>query len=200
MDLVQMKTIAGLAAPAIAAVNFAYYMRSVIKGNAKPNFHTWLIWGMVMGIAGVAQMDAGAGAGAWMTLVGSALSFVRAGAAVVVGSPAHTTKSDQVCLLACMMAIVVWRLSGSSLAAIVIVTLIDLAAFYPAARQAWRKPWHEDAGTYALFAVQFSLGILALTTYSIVTVLYPLAICVGSLAFSGYILWRRQVLGVAKSV
>lgn len=199
MDIAQLKIVFGMLAPAIAVVNFVYYMVGVVRGNTKPNFYTWLIWGMVMGIAATAQFEGGAGAGAWITLVGGALAFTRAMAALWVGE-VQTTKSDQVCLLACMMAIVIWRLSGSALAAIIIVTLIDLAAFYPAARQAWAKPWQEDAGTYALFAVQFALGIAALDTYSIVTTLYPLAICVGSLLFSGYILWRRRVLQASEAM
>lgn len=198
-DALNTKTILGLLAPAIAIANFVYYMVGIVRGKTVPNFYTWLIWGMVMGIAAVAQMEAGAGAGAWMTLAGSALAFTRALAALCVGR-AETSKGDQACLLACMMAIVVWRLTGNALLAVVIVTLIDLAAFYPAARQAWHKPWQEDAGTYALFALQFGLSFAALESYNFITMLYPLAIIFGSLAFTAFILWRRYVLAAARPV
>ncbi|MGE3771097.1 MAG: hypothetical protein AB7G06_09130 [Bdellovibrionales bacterium] len=185
-----IKSLAGSAAIALIVINFAQYMAGVLRGRTKPHFYTWLVWGMVMGIAAVAQFDAGAGTGAWVTLMGACGAFARAAAAIWYGVSA-SGKSDQICLLGCLMAIVLWRLTGNPLVAIVIVTLIDMAAVIPTARHAWHKPHDENATTYFLFGVQFTLAIVALESYNFITLVYPVIIAVSSYGFGAFLLWRR---------
>lgn len=187
-----MKEIAVYAAMAVSAANFIWYMYTIYYGRTRPHLYTWLIWGLVCAIAAFAQFAGGGGQGAWIWGAVAVFCLIRAAAAVRHGVRVITL-SDKVCLGLACVAIVAWQLAEDPLIAILIVTGIDLAGFYPTMRHLWYEPYDENLVSYVLFAVVYSLNAYAQMSYNVTTLTYPLVMIAATLGFIGYAVWRRSV-------
>jgi hypothetical protein len=69
-------------------------------------------------------------------------------------------------------------------------------AFAPTFRKSYHDPSSENAITYTLSGLKFALSIIALTTFSVTTVLYPASLVFTNGAFVVLLLVRRRSTGV----
>lgn len=167
-------------------------LRTIFRGSTRPHVFTWLIWGTVTVIAAIVQFIEGAGTGAWLTFFVAVMCYIRAGVAIFRGEK-NITRGDTICLIMCLVAIVIWQLTDDPLWAVLIVTGIDTAGFYPTVRKSWHKPHQENAFSFALFAFTYFLGTLAIERFTLETLLYPVTMVVGNLGFALFLLWRRRM-------
>lgn len=188
-----IKEIIAYTALSISSANFIWYMYTVYCGKTRPHLYTWLIWGLVTGVACFAQFSAGGGRGAWITLAVTFFCFGRVIAAFTHGVK-DITRGDKFCLAAAIIAIVLWRLTDNALLAVIIVTLIDLSGFYPTVRNAWMRPQDENLFSYFLFCVTYMLSLISLDQYNTTTLFYPVLIVTANLGFVAFGLMRRAVL------
>ena len=148
-----------------------------------------------MSIAFVAQVVENAGPGSWHIGMSALVTFFIVGVSFFRGEK-NITRSDWVAFIIALSAIPVWKMTGNPLWAIVIVSMIDAAAFYPTFRKSWKKPWEESALAYFIGMVQFSLSIFALERVAFTTVLYPAVVMTFDALLFLFLLWRRRVLGL----
>jgi hypothetical protein len=66
-----------------------------------------------------------------------------------------------------------------------------MLGFAPTIRKSWNKPFSETLFTYELGAVRHALGLSALSSYTFVTVLFPLTWTVANVLFSSMLIVRR---------
>lgn len=192
------KELFGAVAVVLPIVGYSRYFWDIYKGRTKPHVFSWLVWGVVASVVFFAQLSDHAGPGAWTMAFGAIIYFTIAALALFRGEK-DIRRSDWVAFLGALAAIPVWQVTGEPLAAVVIVTFIDAMACYPTFRKTYTKPHQETLFMYALEVVRFSLSLVALETYSAVTVLSPLFIIVADLSFIGMALWRRNSLASAKN-
>ena len=185
-----VKTSLALVGIAISSVNFFYYLYTVYWGQTRPHFYTWLIWGLVTGVAYAAQASHGGGDGAWITLLVTFFCFTRAAVALHKGEK-KITFGDQVCLGFCLLAIVLWQLTDNPLLSVVIVTAIDVAGFYPTIRKSVNKPEQESLFSFFLFGVVYALSMGALNDYSLINLFYPAVITTTSWGFVIFLIIRK---------
>lgn len=187
-----MKTALGIIATVIAFYSYIPYFRDIFRGKTKPHAFSWFIWLLLTAIGFLAQISDGGGAGAWATGFTALVAFFIFLTALRHGEK-EITKSDWVCLTGALLAIGVWPFTDTPLLSVILITLIDALGFIPTFRKAYKKPHEETLQTYALSAIKFAIAIVALSNYSIVTILYPASLVVMNSLFVCMLLTRRRL-------
>lgn len=173
-------------------VAFYPYIRAIQKGRTRPHVFSWFIWAAVTFTVATAQLAGGAGAGAWPIAVSGLITGGVALLALSKSADTSIVRMDWAFLTLALSALPLWWLTSDPLAAVLILTSVDLLGFGPSIRKAWTLPHEENAIFFMLGAVRNGFVILALEHYSWTTALFPAAVGLGCLAFVSMILLRRQ--------
>lgn len=185
-------------AMALTFVAFYPYIRAVLKQKTKPHVFSWFIWAAVTFTVATAQLAGGAGAGAWPIAVSGLISGGVALLALSKSADTSIVRMDWVFLGLAFTALPLWWLTDDPLAAVLILTSVDLLGFGPSIRKAWALPHEENALFFTLGALRNGFVILALERYSWTTALFPAAVGLACLAFVTLILARRSALPPAR--
>jgi len=169
------------------------YVLGLAKQQTKPHFITWLIWTITNATAFFAQLFSGAGAGAWPTLIGA---FVCGGATIsglLVGEKT-ITHGDWLSLIFALLATPLWIITKSPLYSVILVSLIDLAGYYPTLRKSWNRPYDEPIPAHSLGLLNQFFAIFAVEKLSLVNLLYPIVCFFPNLALVSILTLRRRVI------
>ncbi len=188
-----LKDILGIIAVIIGIIAVIPYVISIFKGQTTPHIFSYLIWGVTMAIAFVAQIMNNAGPGAWLVGYGAITCTLIAVLAIKYGEK-DITKNDWVFLIMALAIIPIWITTKNDFLAILLASLIDLIGYFPTFRKTYIKPYSENLTTYALVGTSYIFALFALTEFNFVTSLYPLMVCFISFAFVGMVLWRRKFI------
>jgi hypothetical protein len=186
-----MKEILGSVAVIIAIVQAIPYIRDIFRRKTKPHLYTYLIWSIVTALAFCGQYVAGGGPGSWTTGI---MALISIGVLVLCFryGTEDITLFDGLCLVGALIAIIPWWLMRDPLYSVVLATLIDVLAFFPTIRKTMRDPSSETLISYVLNLVRHPLSILALSVYSVTTVIYPVALFVMNAVLVVVILKQRR--------
>lgn len=169
------------------------YLYGTIRGTIIPHPFSRFVWMILSGIVAAAQIDKGAGAGAWVAIEDSAMCALIAFASLRYGFK-DITRSDWFAFLGALMAIPLWVLTQDPTFSVVLVSCIDTLAFYPTFRKAYYKPYEDSILLYAAACFAWAASIEALQSYSIATVLFPVVGATSTACFVTMTLWRRRVV------
>jgi hypothetical protein len=172
-------------------VGYSFYFRDIFAGKTKPHAYSWLVWALLTAIAFAGQLHDNGGAGAWVTGVTAAISFIIFFLAIKRGEK-NVTRSDKINLAAALLAILPWLLIGDPLFSVILITIIDFLGFLPTIRKSWHKPHEETLIHYVLAGLKFVLAILALDIYTLTTWLYPASLVAANLFFVIMLISRRK--------
>lgn len=168
------------------------YLVSTIKGVAKPNPVSWMLWAIIPLIAFAAELQANVGPIALVTLALS-VSPILVFTATMIKSP-HTFKLkgfNLLCTLLAVLGIILWATTHNPELAIGFMLLADFASGLPTITKTWRDPKSEFAPTYLISASAMVLALLTVTDWRFAVVAFPLYILfINLLIFSLSI--RRQ--------
>ena len=164
------------------------------KGKAKPHPFSWFIWGLLTAIAFFAQISDGAGVGAIIMGLSSVITFGISIIAYIKRDNIIISNSDKWAFGLSLLAIPLWLFTETPLWSVILITLIDAAAFYPTYRKSWNRPDQESSISYALGGIKHLFTILALQNYSIITALFPLSLVITNLGLILLIFFRRKVI------
>jgi hypothetical protein len=181
----------GTLAACITLVGFLPYFYNIYRSKTKPHAFSWLIWAILTGIGYAGQLSEDAGPGAWTTASTALLCFLVFVLALFKGEK-NIKKSDWVCLIIALAAIPLWLVTSTPLWSVILVTLIDILAFWPTLRKSYLKPFEETAFTFFAGALSFMLGIIVLNKITIITALYPCAIAFLNALCVSVLLIRRD--------
>lgn len=187
------KDILGFLSVLLAIASYVPYVRSTLLGRTKPHAFTWMVWGAVMAIAFAAQLSDKAGAGSWATGLSAAFCLGIGILALSLGER-HITRGDWIAFLTTVLAIPLWVATSDPLWSVLLVTGIDVIAYYPTFRKSYAKPDEELAFKYVLTVIRYLLSLMALEHYTIVTSFYQLVSIVMEAGVIIMLLWRRAVL------
>jgi hypothetical protein len=166
------------------------YVRDVLKGKTHPNLVSWLTWCILNLINTVAAVSTGAtptallsGASAlatgWITL----LSFRR--------GVKRYAAFDVVCQTLALVGLIAWRLTGQPELAVLLAVGIDLVAALPTWRHAWIAPFAETWQGFAIADGAAALTLLTITSYSVVSLAFPLLVLTNCTTIVAIIIARR---------
>jgi hypothetical protein len=188
------KTVLGAAGSVMTLIGYAPYLRNTLAGRTRPHAFSWLVWGSITAIAFAGQLVEKAGPGSWVTGLSTLVCVVIFGAALRQGEK-DVALVDWISVGGAGVALALWAVTERPLAAVVLVTLIDVLGFLPTFRKSYVRPFEETALTYAISVLRWLLAILALQNLSLVTWLYPASLVVMNAVFVAVLLVRRRQLG-----
>ena len=105
------------------------------------------------------------------------------------------TKSDWFALVACFIAIPVWKITQNPLAALAIIILIDALTYWPTIRKSFRKPQNEPPISYIFAGTRYFLMLFAIPEPTWQNLVYPFFLMSFDWVFAAYVMIRRKQLG-----
>lgn len=183
----------------LTSVAFFPYIRSILRKETKPHVFSWLIWGAGTILVFAAQLVGGAGVGAWPVGVSGVITCSVAILALTRSADTTIVKMDWIFLALALSALPLWFFTSSPLAAVIVLTVVDLLGFAPSIRKAFDFPHEENALFFGIGALRNAFVVAALQNYSWTTVLFPAAVGATCLLFAVLILWRRQIVAAHPS-
>jgi len=191
--MISLLSIYGAAGAVFAVISLVPYLISIISGRTKPHIFTWILWTLLTFIVWAIQFADGAGAGAWATLVTAILSLV-----IVVFSfkngHKNITKTDWGTFIVGLLSIPLWMLTKDPTLSAILVTFIDVVAFYPTLRKSWHFPREELVFLYVISTVKHVFSFMALSNVTIATAVFPVVVSIVNLLAIVMILWRRYAV------
>ncbi|QQG35589.1 MAG: hypothetical protein HYS17_08665 [Micavibrio aeruginosavorus] len=172
------------------------YYRGILARKTQPHVFSWLIFGVITGIAAAVQFAEGGGAGAWVVALNAGLCFTVVLLALCFGKR-DIRPVDWMALVAAFMSIPVWLLADNPALAVMILLAIEVFAYIPTIRKSWNKPHEEVVQTWLLGSLTFFLAVISLERYEFATVAYPAFVSAVNLGLALMLLIRRRVMGGA---
>ncbi len=191
--LATYQEIFGLVAFLIGLWGTGVYVASIFRGETRPHVYTHLVWGLVTLIAFLGQLADHAGPGAWALGITAAACLFQAGLALKWGEK-NITRGDKLSLVAAFVAVVPWMMTDDPLLSVVLASVISGVAFFPTIRKSWTKPDEENLTAYMIANVKLGLSLVALTHFTVTTLVYPVSSIVINTAFVLLCVSRRAAL------
>lgn len=188
-----MKDIALVLSAAISIGCVIPYCLDIVKHKTKPNLVSWITWTLLGGIVMASQIVEQE----YRAAVFSFGLTAATGLIVVLGlrnGYVKYTRFDIVCQLIAVAGIVLWRTFDDPLIALYVSLSVDFVGLVPTLRHAWQKPHEETWETFAIGLWAPIFGLVSLTTFSLLTLSYPIYVFVADAALVSIILYRRKVL------
>ena len=186
-----MKEILSIIAIVLTFVAYIPYYRDILKGKTHPHIYSWSLWGLLTILLVALQIQGGAGVATWVTAAAGLLCL-----GVVTLSFKHGKKditvSDTIVAILSLLAICFWLVADQPIVSIVLVVIADLLAFYPTVRKSWHKPHAETLSLYATNTLRFTLALLAVESYTILSSLWLVSWVVACGLFSIMLVIRRR--------
>ncbi len=192
MEITSTQQLLGGIAVAIGLLGYAFYVRGILQGKVKPHAFSWFTWAVLTAIAFFAQVADGGGGGAWVTGITAICSIGFAIVGLGKSARVYISTVDWAFFICALISIPVWYFSGNPLLSVIIITIVDAAAFAPTFRKGFYNPETENVWTYALSGIKFIFAIFALGSFTWTTALYPVSLVLANSAFVIVLLWRRQ--------
>ena len=189
------KIVVSVIAVILSFIGYGIYIRDILKRKIKPHTFTFLIWGVASSVTWGLQVYGGAGVGAWITFVVSAICIFIFFLCLKYGEK-KITSLDIVFLILALFALFLWLVVKQPVWSVILLVAIDLLGFAPTVRKSWNKPHEEGLFTWELTAFRHALGIIALEKFNILTLLYPVTWVIGNSLFSIFIIIRRRQVKV----
>lgn len=190
----EIKNVIGIVAVVLTFIGYIPYVKDVFKGKTIPHVYSWFLWGLVTLIAFGIQFSSGGGAGSYVTLTAAFLCTIVCIIGLTRKGKKDITTIDTVFFVFAFIALILWLIAKQPVISAILATSIDLLGFAPTIRKSWHNPFTETLSFYLLNTLRFTLAVFALQTYTITTVLYPIAWIFGNGLFGLMLIWRRGQL------
>lgn len=144
-----------------------YYLYETAVGKVQPNRVTWLLWGLFPMIIFVAQRVQGVENLSWATFAAGfnpllivLVSFINKKAYW------KSEPRDYLLMAAATVGLILWAITKEPNLAIIFSLVADLLAGLPTVIKAYKYPETESGLAYAISAVGFGVGVLAIQTFT----------------------------------
>jgi hypothetical protein len=173
---------------------FLPYIHSIMIGATRPHVFSWIIWGITTSIVFFAQLNAKGGVGAWPIGISGVVTLSIAVLAYTKRSEISIKRIDWIFFFLALSSLPLWALSSNPLWAILILTIVDLLGFCPTIIKVLKNPNSESIVFYGLFLVRNIIVILALESYSVTTIMFPLVISIACGILISIIYYKRIII------
>ena len=143
------------------------YIRSIIKGFAKPNLVTWFFWTIAPFIGAFFQIKAGAGLSALPIFVAGFGSLLIMLTAILTKNGFWKIRTfDIYCGIFSALALILYIFTHNLGIAILFAILSDALASIPTIIKAWHFPETENWGPYLLPIITNIAGLMVIKDWS----------------------------------
>lgn len=183
----------GAVALALTFVAFFLYVRDTLWRGTKPHPFTWFLITVIDSTVFVAQVLHGGGPGTWAVGMGALLAGFTFVLTLKYGEK-QITKIDWACLGIALMGIATWIVTSNALLAVVLASVSDVVVKAPTFRKSYLRPDEESVSVWSVDIVLYSLSIVALSSITWTTALFPAEIVLTNVLLVDMILLRRRTL------
>ncbi len=143
------------------------YVRSVIKGDTKPNLVSWFIWMLAPFIGIFFQLKAGAGLSILPIFMSGFVSLLVLVAGLVTKNSIWKISTlDIVCGIFSLLALILYVLTHNLAVSILFAIASDALAFIPTLVKSWKSPESESHYAYSSEIIANLIGLLIITQWS----------------------------------
>ncbi len=136
------------------------YVRSIRRGEARPQRTSWFIFAVLTTVAAVAQLVDGASAGAFLA-VGAAISFTTIFAMSIRHGEGGSSVPDAFAMVLLVVGLVGWWATDDPFVAVVAVIVGELPAVVLTVMKTWKQPSSE---AFATWVIDGAAGVIAAAT------------------------------------
>lgn len=189
IDIQQML---GILAGIISFGAYLIYIRSIIKGESKPNRATWFIWTFMGLVLAVSYYFSGARNTIWAPIVEFIGPLLISLLAIKYGEGGLRDKTDLLCLGGAFISIVLWLIFDSPVLALVINLAIDAFALIPTIKKSFLRPQGENFWAWLGTGVGDTVNLFAIEKATFGVVVYPVWMLIQDLVIIG-ILFKVKI-------
>jgi hypothetical protein len=155
------------------------YVRSMFKGETKPNRVTWFMWSIAPFVASTAAVSNGVGL-AVIPVFMSGFSPFLVFTASFFNKKAYwkLTSFDYLCGILSGLAVVLWFLTNNPNLAIIFAIIGDALAAIPTQTKAWHNPETESAWPFIVGVFSPMTSFLVATTWGFSELAFPIYLIV----------------------
>ena len=160
---------------AIRLIGGSQYVWAIIKGKARPNPVTWLLWGLTPAIAFIAQIQGGFTGQSAVLLALATSPLVIFGVTVARHSiKEHLTPFAITCGVIALIGIVLWRITSLPELAIIFSIIADIFATLPTLLKTYKDRTSEYAVPYILSMLSMIITLLTIHDWAFTIYAFPL--------------------------
>ena len=155
-------------------IGAALYIRSMFRGQTRPNRVTWFMWSVAPLIVASAAISNGVG-WAVVPVLMSGISPLMVLIASFFNKKAYWKPStfDYLCGVISGLALVFWYITSDPNSAIILGMTSDALAAVPTITKAWRYPESESIWPFAIGLFSPMTSFLVATTWSFSEIAFP---------------------------
>lgn len=184
--------ISGLVSGVLSAVCYLPYIRDILAGTTKPERATWFIWSILTSILFFAQASKGATNSLWLTGV-QALGVIIIFLLALKFGEGGVERRDIYALIAAGIGLIAWFFTREAAVALWITIGIDFAGASLTIAKAYRDPGSETASAWIISSIAGIFGALAVGSFSINLLAFPIYVFIINLSvFMAILLGRRN--------
>lgn len=162
----------GQAAAILAFVGLIPYIRSILRGETKPNRASWFIWLIINCSLVASYHSSGATTTIWLNL-----AYVITTSTIFILSLKYGvggyTKLDISCLVGAGAGLYLWWLTKNPLTALYLNVFVDALGFIPTIKKAYLQPKTENKLSWNISTLSNALNVTALTSWQFKIALFP---------------------------
>lgn len=156
----------------LSVVGVVPYLAGIIRGKVRPERMSWFIWTIILALGLWSYLASGGNDSAWL-IIGDLLITATVFVFALWRGSGGLSRLDLACLGVAVGGIALWQLVGESAIGVGGALLADAVAMVPTLAKALREPMSESASTFIFSAAASCCGILAVGTWNLLVLSYP---------------------------
>jgi hypothetical protein len=153
------------------------YAKDTLKGTTKPNRVTWFLWALAPMIAFSAEIKGGVGLRSLMTfMVGFGPMLVLAASFVNRKAYWKISRLDIACGALSVLALILWKITGTGDVAIALSIAADLLAGVPTVIKSYKEPKSESYQVFMFGAISAAITLLTIKHWTLASAGFPIYI------------------------
>jgi hypothetical protein len=186
-----MLQLLGIASAILSLICFIPYIKDILSGSTRPERASWLIWTVLGCIAFFSQLAEGATDSLWLT-VGQTFGVTGIFLLSLKFGVGGLVKRDVIALSFAALGLVLWSITNEAAIALILVILIDCVGSILTMIKSYEDPESETVITFILSGTSGLLGALAVGSWDILLLSYPVFIWMINYAIAGSIFLGRR--------
>lgn len=182
----------GIVAGILSVITSVVYIRSIFKGETKPDRVTWWVLGFVSAMIAASYWASGARETIWLPVAYAGSFLIVAVLSLKYGEgPVYLNTLDRVSLGGAFASAIVWWSFKSPVPALFMNILTEFIGLVPTINKSYQRPWTESKISWVLATVASLLNVLAIGEWTIAIALYPIYVFVTNAFIAYFIVSRR---------
>lgn len=166
-------TILGMVAGSVLLLGNIPYIRSIRRGDTRPNRVTWGIWTTIGFLLLGSSYSLGATNTLWL-MIAQVISQLVITFYAFKYSRGKWQRLDRICIAGAGLSLLLWWRSGSPLVALVMNIAMDMLGAVPTITKIYDDPNSEDLTFWVMSFTSAVLNLLAIENFDRALIIFPL--------------------------